>query len=95
MSAAHGPNSARKRSIKARLIERDGAECFYCRTPFADRSAATIDHLVPQAAVPGWRLANLVLACEPCNRAKADILPQVFLRPAAYAPGLRPLQAAA
>ena len=90
-SAPRSVNSARKRQIKRSLIERDGMACFYCRTPFADATAATIDHLVPQSVIPGWRLANLVLACEPCNAAKADTLPQVFLRPFGYAPGLVPL----
>jgi 5-methylcytosine-specific restriction endonuclease McrA len=95
VSARPAPNAARKRRIKASLISRDGMACFYCRTPFADAAAATVDHLVPQSHIPGWRLANLVLACEPCNHAKADLLPQALLRPARFGPGLVPLHSGA
>jgi 5-methylcytosine-specific restriction endonuclease McrA len=94
MSARPAPNSARKRKIKARLIERDGFACFYCGTGFATATDATVDHLVPQSQVPGWRLANLVLACQPCNQAKADLLPQALLRPVGFGPGLVPLSGA-
>jgi len=85
------PNCARKRVLRARLIERDGMECFYCRTPFASAAEATLDHLVPKSLVPGWTQANLVLACLPCNLAKGDTLPQALLRPTGYGPGLVPL----
>lgn len=93
MSAARrpGPNSTSRRKIKARLAERDGMACFYCRTPFATADEGTLDHLVPYSHVPGWRQANLVLACRPCNVAKADQLPQQFLRPVGLGPGLVPL----
>lgn len=94
-TAPRSINSTRRRQIKRSLAGRDGMACFYCRTPFADASEATIDHLVPQSAIPGWKLANLVLACQPCNAAKADTLPQALLRPAGYGPGLVPLQPAA
>jgi 5-methylcytosine-specific restriction endonuclease McrA len=94
VSAYRAPNAARKRQIKASLIRRDGLACFYCGTSFADATAATIDHLVPRSIMPGWRLANLVLACLPCNQAKADSLPQAFLRPVGYGPGLVPLSGA-
>lgn len=94
MSAQTQPNAARKRQIKTSLIRRDGLACFYCATPFADAAEATVDHLVPQAQLPGWRMANLVLACPPCNQAKADRLPQALLRPVGYGPGLVPLSGA-
>ncbi|MEV0998513.1 HNH endonuclease signature motif containing protein [Nonomuraea sp. NPDC050202] len=73
------PCAERRRRIRAALINRDGAFCFYCGVAFGERTRATIDHLVPQSQIPGWKLANLVLACYPCNQAKADQLPQVFL----------------
>jgi hypothetical protein len=91
MSARKAPNSARMRQIKASLVRRDGLACFYCRTPFADVTEATVDHFVPQAHLPGWRLANLVLACGLCNAAKSDTLPQALFRPCGYGPGLVPL----
>jgi len=83
-----GPNAAARRRIKRNLAARDGAWCFYCGHVFADLASATLDHLVPYSQMPTWRQANLVLACEPCNAAKADQLPQAFLRPSGYGPGL-------
>ncbi|WP_405084495.1 HNH endonuclease [Microbispora sp. NBC_01389] len=85
------PTAERRRQIRRSLAKRDGARCFYCGTPFADVAEATLDHLIPQVQIPGWKLANLVLACYPCNRAKAAMLPQALLRPVGrFAPGLRP-----
>ncbi len=88
MSRHHGPPAVRRRRIKARLAERDGLACFYCAHPFTSPAEATIDHLVPRSLLPGWVQANLVLACPPCNQAKADQLPQRLLRPSRYGPGL-------
>lgn len=88
-----GPPSVRRRRIKARLAERDGQWCFYCRTPFGTLREATLDHLVPFRFVPTWVQAALVLACRPCNQAKADRLPSTVLRPVLattpFLPGLR------
>jgi hypothetical protein len=94
VSARHAPNAARMRQIKASLVRRDGMACFYCRTPFGAVADVTVDHLVPQSLVPGWRLANLVLACPLCNAAKGDTLPQALLRPTGYGPGLVPISGA-
>lgn len=61
------------------LACRDGARCFYCWHPFADpMTEATFDHYLPTALWESDRhnaLWNVVLACEPCNRAKGDRLP--------------------
>jgi 5-methylcytosine-specific restriction endonuclease McrA len=78
---------------KAALVARDGATCWYCGHQFEpDLSDATVDHLIPRSELLTWRLAALVLACEPCNAAKADTLPSLLLRPApgTYGPGLAP-----
>ncbi|MFJ2645049.1 MULTISPECIES: HNH endonuclease [unclassified Streptomyces] len=93
MSAGTTPGAARRRRIRAALAERDGAQCWYCGHGFGPAPAldgATIDHLIPRRWLPTWTLAALVLACEPCNTAKADRLPQALLRPAAgrFGPGL-------
>lgn len=61
------------------LIERDGDECRYCRRDFSERER-TIDHVYPQsrAFADGWTyeqvwdMANLALACKPCNAKKSD-----------------------
>lgn len=73
-STLKGKAGQRKR---LRLVWRDGARCFYCRIPFADPalSGATFDHYVPHCLLPVNEVWNLVLACRPCNLAKADRLP--------------------
>ncbi|MGS2640264.1 HNH endonuclease [Streptosporangium sp. G12] len=61
--------------LRERLAVRDGARCFYCWKPYEDPTLLTFDHYVPSAV---WRCSepwNLVLACPPCNEAKADKLP--------------------
>ncbi|MFI1840322.1 HNH endonuclease [Streptomyces olivaceoviridis] len=90
------PCSKRRRLLKQRLAARDGAQCFYCATPFGpELEGATVDHLIPRSLVHTWAQAALVLACQPCNEAKADRLPQELLRPAsgAFGPGLVPVRA--
>ncbi|NEA14264.1 HNH endonuclease [Streptomyces halstedii] len=89
----HGPSGERRRKLKAKLAERDGAACFYCATPFGPAlEGSTLDHLVPRSLVRTWAQAALVLACEPCNLAKADTAPALLLRPAhRFGPGLVPL----
>ncbi|GLW34082.1 HNH endonuclease [Actinoplanes regularis] len=72
-------NSQQKARLRRSLAARDGQQCFYCKSGFVDLADATIDHLIPKSILPGWRQYNLVLACRPCNNAKADTLPQVFI----------------
>jgi 5-methylcytosine-specific restriction endonuclease McrA len=92
-NADRKPGSKRRRLLKTRLAERDGAQCFYCATPFGPGlEGATVDHLIPRSLLYTWAQAALVLACGPCNEAKADVLPQALLRPAPgqFGPGLVP-----
>ncbi|GAA2789101.1 HNH endonuclease [Streptomyces showdoensis] len=67
-------NSARRRSRKAQIAARDGWRCAYCRHRFRDLREATMDHVVPISLYRTWSVSALVLACLPCNRAKADRL---------------------
>lgn len=61
----------------AALIERDGAECAYCdRTP----ASYEVDHFIPRAKGGPDIMANLVLACAPCNRKKRALHPKEFLK---------------
>ncbi|MFH9225928.1 HNH endonuclease [Streptomyces lydicus] len=55
-----------------------GWRCFYCRRPFTEALPFTFDHYVPYRFWRTTRLRNLVLACQPCNAAKADSLPLTF-----------------
>ncbi|WP_327075674.1 endonuclease (plasmid) [Kitasatospora purpeofusca] len=83
MSAAE-LSSRQRRRLRAALADRDGAACWYCHTGFGPGlDGATLDHLVPRSVVPTWALAALVLACAPCNEAKADTAPAHLLRPPA------------
>lgn len=58
------------------LYIRDGFTCQYCAVRF-DEQDLTFDHVVPvsQGGTRGWE--NLVAACEPCNKRKADRTPEV------------------
>lgn len=71
----HQLNARRRRARKFQLAARDGAHCAYCRAPFTDLRHATLDHVVPIRLLRTWAAAHLVLACRPCNHAKADRLP--------------------
>ncbi|WUD74614.1 HNH endonuclease [Streptomyces sp. NBC_00510] len=68
-------NPEDRRHVRRSLAARDGARCFYCQRPFPDIDTATLDHYVPYSLWRTWRQRNLVLACGPCNTAKADTLP--------------------
>lgn len=75
---AKGPH--RKRLLAERLASRKGHgwRCFYCRKPFTSELLPTFDHYVPYRLWPTGAQRNLVLACGPCNNAKADRLPLTF-----------------
>ncbi|MET7731170.1 HNH endonuclease [Streptomyces sp. NPDC005402] len=68
-------NSHRRRARKQRLAARDGAQCYYCRRSFRELREATADHIAPVSLWRSWSLSSLVLACRPCNDAKADRFP--------------------
>ncbi len=52
-----------------------GAHCFYCGSHL--REDNPIDHVLPWSLVGIDGLANLVLACRPCNGDKGNLLPAV------------------
>ncbi|MER7505282.1 hypothetical protein AB0L05_17210 [Nonomuraea pusilla] len=58
------------------LAARDGARCFYCLTPFDSLDEVTFDHFVPRSRLRVAGSRGVVLACWPCNFAKADQLPR-------------------
>jgi 5-methylcytosine-specific restriction endonuclease McrA len=59
----------RKREI---IAARDGDHCHWCQHPFAPDDLRTLDHVTPRSQRGRNALHNLVLACEPCNRARGD-----------------------
>jgi len=65
-----GRNSGYKKE-KAKLIIRDGLDCFYCGLPLCDD--ITVEHLQPLVSGGKNTLSNMVLAHEKCNQ-EAGIL---------------------
>lgn len=64
----------------ARILERDGGECVWCRRPLApgDRDLS-LDHLIPRLkGGPAWP-ENELAACRPCNRRRGHIAPAAWL----------------
>ena len=50
-----------------RILERDGADCIWCRRRFEGLVTPTTEHLVPRLkGGPSW-LENEVAACRRCN----------------------------
>jgi hypothetical protein len=62
------------------ILERDGAECVWCRRPLAvgDRALST-EHVVPKLkGGPAWP-ENEVAACRGCNRGRGHTAPAAWL----------------
>lgn len=57
------------RSIRERVIARDGLTCAYCRSVL-DPEDVTIDHVVPVVRGGTDELTNLAISCRPCNSKK-------------------------
>src|SRR5690348_13105841 len=55
------------------LLDRFGPVCAYCERIVPERTI-TLDHVTPRRGQTAYdRRDNLVLACQPCNGAKADM----------------------
>jgi HNH endonuclease len=60
-------------------IERDGADCIWCRRPLTGPVPATTEHVVPRVkGGPSW-LENEVAACGRCNGARGHTGPVEWL----------------
>ena len=66
-----------KRAIKLAALRDCGRRCVYCASPL-DYEHATLDHVHPLAKGGAHAPGNVVAACPPCNRLKADMLPVEF-----------------
>ncbi len=56
-----------RRRRREAIIGRDGAECVWCRRPFAGLVTPTTEHLIPRLkGGPSW-IENEVAACRRCN----------------------------
>lgn len=61
------------------LLARHGSVCAYCGTRVPEETI-TLDHVRPRRGQSAYdRADNLVLACRPCNSAKADAPLLAFL----------------
>lgn len=67
-------SGSKRGNVLRKLRERDGNWCRYCGVEFGNGIDPTIDHVIPRALGGSNALINLALACEPCNRKKADHL---------------------
>lgn len=63
-------NSRQGRHILARMIEKQGGICCYCKRRFTPvgKTRATIEHLRAKADGGSDRVANLAAACFHCNQ---------------------------
>ena len=69
-----------KRAIKLAALRDCGRRCVYCAASL-EYAHATLDHVYPLAKGGAHAPGNVVAACPPCNRLKADMLPtEFFLR---------------
>lgn len=66
--------TAHRRTNRIRTVAaRDGYRCWYCLRPFTDTAEVTFDHEVPLSLGGTDALANLRLACGPCNASKGGV----------------------
>ena len=70
---------------KDKLFRRDRHTCAYCGLCLHERELSC-EHIVPQSRGGGWTWMNLVTACGPCNRRKADRTPEEARMPLLYLP---------
>ena len=67
------PRDTHKRKITRRAVfARDGWACQYCGA----RANLTVDHVIPRSKGGASTWENIVASCAPCNRRKADHLPE-------------------
>ena len=88
------PRDLPRRERLERILERDGAECVWCRRRLAagDRHAS-LEHVVPRLkGGPAWA-ENEVAACRSCNRRRGHASPTDWLTDC-HRRGLRPNRAA-
>ncbi|MCD8488500.1 RNA-guided endonuclease IscB [Geitlerinema calcuttense] len=62
--------------VREYLLEKWGRKCAYCK---AKNTPLQIEHIQPRSKGGSDRVANLTLACEPCNGAKSNLPVQEFL----------------
>jgi 5-methylcytosine-specific restriction endonuclease McrA len=71
--------STRKTKLFRAEMYKENQHCFYCAVPLTIETA-TIDHVIALINHGTNDRKNLVLACEPCNQAKANMPVEEFLK---------------
>jgi len=76
----HHERQLNRRQRMALILERDGYECIWCRTPIeVGLNRATTEHVVPRIkGGPSW-IENEVAACRHCNGARGHQNPSAWL----------------
>ena len=64
--------SLRRKNVVARLLARDGNDCWYCGDELVEGPSTTIEHVVSRSNGGGNRIENLVLAHHRCNTLAGD-----------------------
>lgn len=62
----------KKKRAQKDILERDGAECFFCGIDTTEENR-TLEHLLSVAHGGNNDQANLVIACESCNNEVGDM----------------------
>jgi len=75
--------------VREYLLEKWGRRCVYCG---ASNTPLQVEHIVPRARGGSDRVANLTLACEPCNTRKGTQTAIEFGHPDVQAQARRPLK---
>jgi 5-methylcytosine-specific restriction endonuclease McrA len=78
--------------LREYLLEKWGRRCAYCQKTGVPLQ---VEHIVPKARGGSNRVANLALACEPCNQLKGSRTAEEFGYPQVQAQALKPLKDAA
>jgi hypothetical protein len=84
------PADLPRRERLERILDRDGAECVWCRRPLEPgHRDLSVEHVIPRLkGGPSWP-ENEVPACRACNRARGHVAPDRWLE-ACEARGLEP-----
>jgi hypothetical protein len=62
------------------ILERDGAECVWCRRPIDVRLVeATTEHLVPRIKGGPSMIENEIAACKRCNGQRGHVTPAEWI----------------
>lgn len=73
-----GEAAERERTLRERILARDGYRCVYCAEPFPEPQL-TLDHVEPRMRGGDWSEGNLVAACRGCNTLKGSMPAWAFL----------------